>query len=124
MKTPRHLLAIAAVAVLAGCGTEPEDTPVGTWTLEAVGGVALPAEHGVAIWTSGLLEIAGEPSQGLYIMSATGTIAGKLRTDTASGAWERENSTMHFQHLDSTGTYMPDSITTRHRPGFSYLWER
>ena len=100
MKRWRSILTIAAVAVLAACGTDPEDSPVGTWTLEAVGGFPLPTTTGNVRWLSGTMVLTDAKSgdRGQYDMTLRMSVDGISVVLPKSGSWELEGSTLSITY--------------------------
>jgi major membrane immunogen (membrane-anchored lipoprotein) len=118
MRRWRSILTIAAVAVLAACGTDPEDSPEGVWELVSVAGKALPAPvDSVTTFDAGTLKLAetqtdsGTWSQVMNVTLADGT---KI-TAPGKGTWARTGGSLSFVTADGdkyAGTYKPEVIMT------------
>lgn len=117
-RVARGLLAIAFAATLASCGSDSTLQIPNSWTLQTVGGAALPftvtPDSQDVVITSATANVA---DNGNYTMTYTGTtdgVPGTVATD--NGTWTIGSSTFVFRSSVLNGrTYIAALVGTTFR---------
>jgi hypothetical protein len=118
VRLARPVLAFALLAALASCGSDGSLGIPTSWTLQTVGGAALPftvpnAAHDIVI-TSATANVADNGNYTMTYMGTTDGTAGQVAAD--HGTWTIGSSTFVFRSAPLNGnTYIAALVGTTFR---------